>query len=132
MKWELVIEKGEESDATETLKTKIEDVIFSSKGCPKFHSMSQINLSVKTEFEQKLHGGIWGFILADAVRVPAEFTSREERDKDPVKEIRAYGTYHQPYGSWSDDTSLILCLMQNIAEGYSIDNLAKLFIWKNF
>lgn len=90
--------------------------------------MHQIDLNVKTEFEQKLHGGIWGFILADAMGVPVEFTSREEGDKDPVKEIRAYGTYHQPYGSWSDDSSLMLCLMQSIAEGYSIDNLANLFV----
>lgn len=107
---------------------KPKDVIYALKGCPKFYSVHQIDLNVKTEFEQKLHGGIWGFILADAMGVPVEFTSREERDKDPVKEIRAYGTYHQPYGSWSDDSSLMLCLIQSIAEGYSVDKLANLFV----
>lgn len=111
-----------------TEEEKPNDVVFPSKECPKFCSKNQIDLNIKTDYEQKLHGGFWGFILADAMGVPVEFTSRSERDKDPVKEIRAYGTYHQPYGSWSDDSSLMLCLMQNIVEGYSIDNLAKLFI----
>lgn len=111
-----------------TEEEKPNDVVFPSKECPKFCAKHQIDLNIKTDYEQKLHGGIWGFILADAMGVPVEFTSRRERDKDPVKEIRAYGTYHQPYGSWSDDTSLMLCLMQNIVEGYSIDNLARLFI----
>lgn len=35
-----------------------------------------------------------------------EFLSQEERRKNPVREMRAYGTHCQPAGTWSDDTSL--------------------------
>ncbi|ONI39911.1 hypothetical protein AN639_05120 [Candidatus Epulonipiscium fishelsonii] len=60
--------------------------------------------------------------------VPVEFSSRKERDKDLVNEIRAYGTHHQPYGTWSDDTSLMLCLVKVMTEGYSLKKLSESFI----
>ena len=51
-------------------------------------------------------GGIWGTIVGDALGVPVEFTSRDERRRDPVTDMRGYGTHHQPPGTWSDDTRL--------------------------
>jgi ADP-ribosylglycohydrolase len=58
--------------------------------------------------------GIFGFVIGDLLGVPVEFFSRQERDADPIKELRAYGTYHQPFGSWSDDSSFTLCLMDTV------------------
>lgn len=107
---------------------KPEDVVFIRKECQKFQAKELLNVEINSDEQQKLFGGIFGFILGDAMGVPVEFTSRQERIIDPVKEIRAYGTYHQPYGTWSDDTSLLLCLIQNIIDGYSLDELSKLFI----
>ena len=72
--------------------------------------------------------GILGFIVADAMGVPVEFSRREERKLDPVTNMREYGTYHQPRGTWSDDTSLTLCLLENLIEGYSLEKLAKKFV----
>ncbi|MHC1748095.1 MAG: ADP-ribosylglycohydrolase family protein [Cellulosilyticaceae bacterium] len=107
---------------------KPEFVIFPNKECPEFKPMDELEIHVKSEKEQRLFGGLFGFIVGDAMGVPVEFCTRIEREKDPVKEMRAYGTYHQPYGTWSDDTSLMLCLMESIIEGYSIESLAKKFM----
>lgn len=104
------------------------DVVFIRKECPKFLAKELLNVEANSDKQQKLFGGIFGFVLGDAMGVPVEFSSRQERINDPVKEIRAYGTYHQPYGTWSDDTSLLLCLIQTIISGYSLDELSKLFI----
>ncbi len=38
--------------------------------------------------------------------------------------MRAYGTHHQPAGTWSDDASLTFCLAEAIAEGYAVRTLA--------
>ena len=40
--------------------------------------------------------------------------TRTELGRNPVKDMREYGTYCQPAGSWSDDTSLTLCLLDGI------------------
>lgn len=53
-------------------------------------------------------GGIFGLLLGDACGVPVEFSSREERDRDPVRSLRGYGCHHQPKGHWSDDGALSL------------------------
>ncbi len=58
--------------------------------------------------------GIMGVIIGDALGVPVEFTSREERQKDPVTGMREYGTYHQPKGTWSDDSSMTLATLDSI------------------
>ena len=54
-------------------------------------------------------GGIMGLADADALGVPVEFESRSTLKKNPVVGMRAYGTYNQPAGTWSDDTSMTLC-----------------------
>lgn len=61
-----------------------------------------------------IFNGIYGAIIGDALGVPVEFTTREERDKDPVSGFREYGTHNQPKGTWSDDTSMILATMSSI------------------
>ncbi len=42
--------------------------------------------------------------------------------------MRAYGTYHQPFGTWSDDTSLMICLVDAINRGYSVKKVADNFV----
>ena len=42
------------------------------------------------------------------------------------------GTYNQPPGTWSDDSSLTFCLAEAIAEGYNLERTARKFIrWRN-
>ena len=57
--------------------------------------------------------------------MPVEFNSREELHKNPVTDFRGYGTYQQPAGTWSDDTSLALCLAEELINGFDPDAIAK-------
>ena len=61
-------------------------------------------------------GGLWGSVVGDALGVPVEFSTRAERDRDPVQGVRDYGTYHQPPGTWSDDSSLMLCTLISLTD----------------
>lgn len=58
--------------------------------------------------------GIFGFIVGDALGVPVEFSTREERKNDLVIDMREYGTHNQPIGTWSDDTSMTLATLDSI------------------
>ena len=78
--------------------------------------------------ELRLYQGLFGFCVGDALGVPVEFSDRCKRKADPVREMRAYGTYHQPAGTWSDDTSLMLCLIDAVNQGYSIQKAADNFV----
>ena len=65
--------------------------------------------------------GIYGLVVGDALGVPVEFTSREERRREPVAGMLAYGTHNQPAGTWSDDSSMALATLDSIAEKNGID-----------
>jgi len=83
------------------------------------------------EKSERIPGGIWGAIAGDALGVPVEFTSREARQLDPVTEMRGYGTHNQPPGTWSDDSSLLLCTVEALTGDYSPAHLVELFLaWK--
>lgn len=103
-------------------------VLSAVKECPEFKSADKIAISIKSDTESRLKGGLWGAITADALGVPVEFSDRNSRKKDPVKEMRAYGTYHQPFGTWSDDTSMLMCLVESISEGFSLEKLSEKFV----
>lgn len=76
---------------------------------------------------------IIGVAVADAVGVPVEFQSRMQLDLMPVKTMRSYGTYNQPKGTWSDDSSLTFCLADSLTKGFDLVDIAKQFIhWKNY
>ncbi len=73
-----------------------------------------------------------GTAVGDALGVPVEFQPRGYLKANPVIDMREYGTHEQPKGTWSDDTSLMLCLAESMVEGLDINTLAQKFIaWKN-
>ncbi|HEX8351199.1 MAG TPA: ADP-ribosylglycohydrolase family protein [Hymenobacter sp.] len=74
--------------------------------------------------ESQLRSALLGLAVGDALGVPVEFTSRATRQRDPVTNMRAYGTHHQPAGTWSDDASLTFCLAEALTENYSVRQLA--------
>jgi len=46
--------------------------------------------------------------------------------------MRALGTHHQPAGTWSDDSSLTLCLTDSLCNGYNLEDMALKFLqWYN-
>ena len=69
----------------------------------------------------KIRDGIVGLTVGDALGVPVEFKSREYLIENPVTGMMGHGTYDQPKGTWSDDTSLTLATMNSIAEKKAID-----------
>ncbi|MEH2313698.1 MAG: ADP-ribosylglycohydrolase family protein [Nostoc sp.] len=77
----------------------------------------------------KTLSGLMGLCVGDALGVPVEFTSRAERVKSPVTTMLGYGTWNQPPGTWSDDSSLSFCLAECLCRGYSLDTIANSF-WR--
>ena len=75
----------------------------------------------------KIKGALFGLAIGDALGVPAEFRSRAELQKAPVSTMRGYGTWNQPAGTWSDDSSLAFCLAESLTGGYNLDDIAKNF-----
>ena len=65
--------------------------------------------------------GIYGLVVGDAMGVPVEFTSGEDRKIDPVTDMIGYGTYNQPEGTWSDDSSMALATLVSIRDKDEID-----------
>lgn len=69
-----------------------------------------------------------GLIVGDALGVPVEFCTRDELDRDPVSHMRAYGTYMQPAGTWSDDSSMALCTLESLTvDGYDPAGIMRRF-----
>lgn len=66
--------------------------------------------------KSKLYGAIFGVLVGDALGVPAGVYSREQLKAHPVWEMR--GLDRHPPGSWSDDGSLTLCLVDTLCTGY--------------
>jgi len=80
-----------------------------------------------TNMDKHLRGAIFGLCVADAVGVPVEFKSRELLERDPVVGMRGYGTYNQPPGTWSDDSSMTLCLLDSLCGGLELNDIMSRF-----
>lgn len=58
--------------------------------------------------EDRVRGALMGAAVGDALGVPFEFKPRAVRMEYPITQMEEYGTYPQPKGTWSDDTSMSL------------------------
>lgn len=77
----------------------------------------------------RLLGGLWGSLCGDALGVPVEFQNRAAVQANPVTGMRGYGTHGQPPGTWSDDSSMLLCTVESLlAHGFSPEDLAQRFL----
>ena len=82
--------------------------------------------------DKKIYGGIIGLCVGDALGVPVEFVNRDKLKQNPVTDMIGYGTFNLPPGSWSDDTSLALCLLDSLANGLDYhDIMQKSLLWLN-
>lgn len=78
-----------------------------------------------------IHSALLGLAVGDALGVPVEFESRATLKENPVQGMRAYGTYNQPAGTWSDDSSMAFCIAENLLAGYDLTDMATRFVnWK--
>lgn len=74
---------------------------------------------------------IYGFIVGDALGVPYEF---ETRGTFECTEMVGYGTWNQPVGTWSDDSSMLLATLDSIKQRgeINIEDMRSRFVdwWK--
>ena len=75
----------------------------------------------------KVLSGLMGVCVGDALGVPVEFTSREERTENPVVDLNSYNAWREPPGTWSDDSSLTFCLADCLCDGFSLQAIADSF-----
>lgn len=69
-----------------------------------------------------------GLAIGDALGVPVEFAKRNILKSEPVTKMLGYGTWNQPPGTWSDDSSLTFCLAESLTKGYDINDIGKTFV----
>ena len=60
---------------------------------------------------------MFGHAVGDALGVPVVRKKREDLDKDPVTNMRGFGSYNLPAGCFSDDTSMSLATLDSLANG---------------
>ena len=81
------------------------------------------------DFNKAIPSLLFGLAVGDALGVPVEF---RPRGSFHVADMQGYGSHNQPPGTWSDDTSLALCLADSLSRGFAPDSLARNFIqWRD-
>lgn len=78
---------------------------------------------------ERFLGGLWGALVGDALGVPVEFKGRAAVQSDPVEDMRGFGTHRQPPGTWSDDSSLLLCSTESLLHReFDTEDMGKRFV----
>lgn len=77
--------------------------------------------------------GLLGLAVGDALGVPYERCTLEEMQCEPCVGMRGGGAHRQPAGTWSDDTSMALCIADSLGtKGVDPDDVMKKFsAWNN-
>lgn len=84
---------------------------------------------IRARFEERVRGGLWGAIVGDALGVPVEFKLRSMMDDSPVRDLQGHGTYNVPLGTWSEDSSLLLCTLYSLLQPrLDLPDLAQRFV----
>lgn len=79
--------------------------------------------------DERILGGILGVVTGDALGLPVQFLTRAEIKRNPVIEMRGGGASDTPLGTWSDDSSLTLCLVESLFEkGYDLNDISDRFV----
>ncbi|WES96331.1 ADP-ribosylglycohydrolase family protein [Chryseobacterium arthrosphaerae] len=78
--------------------------------------------------ENKVKAGIMGVCVGDALGVPVEFKKRQDLKINPVTKMLEYMSWNQPKGTWSDDSSLTLCLAEELTKGYDLERIGEGFV----
>ncbi|QDP84450.1 ADP-ribosylglycohydrolase family protein [Chryseobacterium sp. SNU WT5] len=81
-----------------------------------------------TDLQYKIKSALFGVAIGDALGVPVEFKSREYLDQNPVTEMFGYGTYNQPPGTFSDDSSMTFCLAEALTHDFDLTRIGENFV----
>ena len=77
--------------------------------------------------ENIIYDAVLGLAVGDALGVPVEFMRRDDLSRNPVLNMREHGTHNQPRGTWSDDTSMTLCLADSLSFGLDYTDIMDKF-----
>lgn len=77
--------------------------------------------------QSTFYDGLYGLAVADALGVPYETESLSSMQNHPCTEMVGFGHHNQPAGSWSDDTSMTLCVADSLSKGIDLDDMMKRF-----
>jgi len=69
---------------------------------------------IDSKIFHRFRHSLFGFVLGDCLGVPYEF---QKQGTFKFKPFAGYGTFHQPPGTWSDDTALTLAMLDAIVDG---------------
>src|SRR5690606_34792445 len=87
-------------------------------------------MRIKDIYLNQVRSAFFGLAIGDALGVPVEFKSREYLREHPVIDMNGYGTFYQPAGTWSDDSSLAFCLAEALIDGFDANRIAQyLVVW---
>lgn len=79
---------------------------------------------------EKVKSSILGFIVGDALGVPFEFIPRQRMKLNPASNMVGGGSWKQPVGTWSDDTSMVLATLDCLSIRYDLTMLGSNFhLW---
>ena len=89
---------------------------------------SHISYLITRSINNPIRNAILGLTVGDILGVPVEFQSRATLKESPLTDLRGFGTHNQPIGTWSDDTSLSLCLADELSRGYNLSSIGNSFV----
>ena len=82
-------------------------------------------------FTSRIRGSLFGVAVADALGGPVEF--RQRGTFPPVTSFRYNSHFDLPPGTWTDDTSMTLCLAQSLIDTNGVfeaeDQVRKYIKW---
>ena len=87
-------------------------------------------MALFNDYKEMVRSGVIGHAIGDALGVPVEFSYRGTLKKHPVKDMTGYGVHDVPAGTWSDDTSMEIALMQSLIDKgrFDYDDIMKNFV----
>lgn len=97
-----------------------------------FDLIKNTNLNSLNLKSDRFYGALFGSAVGDALGVPVEFNSRYVLRNNPVTGMKSCGTHLQPMGTWSDDTSMMLCLVDALIQSGSMEDLDLHILANNF
>lgn len=80
------------------------------------------------DIKYKIKSALFGVAIGDALGVPVEFKSREYLLQNPVNDMIGYGTYNQPPGTFSDDSSMTFCLAEVLTKDFDLQEFGQNFV----
>lgn len=80
------------------------------------------------KMKNKIESGLLGLAVGDALGVPVEFKTREYLKQNPVIDMLEFMCWHQPRGTFSDDSSLAFCTAESLCRGFDIEDMAQTFV----